>query len=71
MFCGAETPLGARTLVSAVLDLSPEAIPGKPEPEEILARADADLDSRPRFATCHNARLFSYKSLVFNRLCGF
>jgi len=32
--------LGARTLVSAVLDVSSAAIPGKPDPDLLLARAE-------------------------------
>ncbi len=34
-----ELSLGASTLVMAVLDLSPESYPGRPEPEECLTRA--------------------------------
>jgi dihydropteroate synthase len=40
IFRGAETPLGARTLISAVLDVSSAAIPGKPDPDLLLARAE-------------------------------
>lgn len=40
LFRGSETPLGARTLVSAVLDVSSAAIPGKPDPDLLLARAE-------------------------------
>ncbi len=40
IFRGAETPLGARTLVSAVLDVSSQAVPGKPDPDLLAARAE-------------------------------
>lgn len=40
IFRGVETPLGARTLVSAVLDVSSAAIPGKPDPDLLAARAE-------------------------------
>lgn len=40
IFRGSETPLGARTLVSAVLDVSSQAIPGKPDPDVLRGRAE-------------------------------
>ena len=40
IFRGSETPLGARTLVSVVLDVSSAAVPGKPDPDALLARAE-------------------------------
>ncbi len=44
IFRGVETPLGGRTLISAVLDLSSVAIAGKPDPDAMLARAE-ELES--------------------------
>lgn len=40
-FRGIETPLGGNTLISAVLDVSSAAIPGKPDPDALMARAEA------------------------------
>jgi len=43
-FRGTEMPLGARTLIAAVLDVSKVAIPGKPDPDALLARGE-ELES--------------------------
>lgn len=49
LFRGAEVPLGARTLISVVLEVSLSAIPGKPDPDAILARVEELANSGADF----------------------
>ncbi len=40
LFRGTETPLGAHTLITGVLDVSSAAVPGKPDPDAVHAQAE-------------------------------